>query len=50
MATVPIGLVVGFLLVRQNISLLGPTSINLLGIPLLRNRTADGKKLYVCPK
>lgn len=50
MATVPIGLVVGFLLVRQNIALLGPTSINLLGIPLLRNRTADGKKLYVCPK
>jgi hypothetical protein len=48
--TIPIGLVVGFLLVRQNVGLLGPTSINLLGIPLLRNRTADGKKLYVCPK
>ena len=48
--SVPIGLFVGFLLVRQNIQLLGPTSINLLGIPLLRNRTADGKKLYVCPK
>jgi len=50
MTTIPIGLAVGFLLVRQNIRLLGPTSINLLGIPLLRNRTADGKKLYVFPK
>lgn len=50
MASVPIGLAVGFLLVWQNTQLFGPTSINLLGIPLLRNRTADGKKLYVCPK
>ena len=48
--SVVIGLVIGVLLVRQNVRLFGPQSINLIGIPLLRNRTADGKKLYVCPK
>ena len=48
--SVIIGLVIGVLLVRQNVRLFGPQSINLIGIPLLRNRTADGKKLYVCPK
>lgn len=44
-----LGLIVGYLLVEQNARLFGPQSINLIGIPLLRNRTADGKKLYVCP-
>jgi hypothetical protein len=50
MVTIPIGLILGPILVYQNSRLFGPTSINMLGIPLLRNRTADGKKLYVCPK
>ena len=45
-----IGLIIGSLLVIQNTRLFGPQSVNLIGIPLLRNRTADGKKLYVCPK
>lgn len=45
-----IGLFVGTILVQQNERLFGAQSINLIGIPLLRNRTADGKKLYVCPK
>jgi hypothetical protein len=45
-----IGLSVGTILVQQNERLFGAQSINLIGIPLLRNRTADGKKLYVCPK
>lgn len=45
-----IGIVIGYLLVQQNLRLFGPQSINLIGIPLLRNRTAGGKKLYVCPK
>lgn len=45
-----IGLIIGTGLVQQNIRLFGPQSINLIGIPILRNRTADGKKLYVCPK
>jgi hypothetical protein len=44
------GLLVGTVLVWQNQSLLGPDSTNLLGIPLLRNRTAAGEKLYVCSK
>lgn len=48
--TIPIGLILGALLVQQNVKLFGPTSVNLLGIPLLRNRAANGKKIYVCPK
>jgi len=50
MVTIPIGLIVGTVLVQQNMRLFGQSSTNLLGIPLLRNRTANGKKLYVCPK
>ena len=49
LATIPIGLVVGITLVMQNKLLFGAQSINLLGIPLLKNRTVAGKKLYVCP-
>lgn len=44
-----LGLILGYFLVEQNLRLFGPQAINLVGIPLLRNRTADGKKLYVCP-
>jgi len=47
--TVPIGIVVGILLLWQNMRLLGKPSVNLLGIPLLSNKTADGKTIYVCP-
>lgn len=45
-----LGLIIGTLLVMQNKRLFGDSSINLLGIPYLRNRSAGGKKLYVCPK
>jgi hypothetical protein len=48
--SVAIGLFLGYLLVKQNNLLFGPQSINLIGIPLLENRTATGKKMYVCPK
>ena len=48
--SVPIGLMIGSLLVQQNTRLFGPESINLVGIPLLQSRTATGKKIYVCPK
>lgn len=48
--SIVIGLIIGALLVKQNMKFFGPTSVNLLGIPLLSNRTANGKKLYVCPK
>jgi hypothetical protein len=50
MTTIPLGLVIGVLLVIQNSRLFGPKSVNMLGIPLLLSRTATGKKLYVCPK
>jgi hypothetical protein len=49
LATIPIGLAIGTLLVNQNSLLFGPESVNLLGIPLLKGRTTSGKKLYVCP-
>jgi hypothetical protein len=49
LATIPIGLIIGALLVVQNSLLFGSSSVNLLGIPLLKSRTASGKKLYVCP-
>ena len=48
MVTIPIGLILGTLLIQQNARLFGDESINLVGIPLLRNRAANGKKLYVC--
>jgi hypothetical protein len=48
--TVLVAVIVGALLVIQNSRLFGQNSINLLGIPLLRNRSANGKVLYLCPK
>ena len=50
MLTVPIGIVLAFVLVWQNKSLFGDTSINLLGIPQLYNRAASGEQIYICPK
>ncbi len=44
------GVLVGSVLIAQNSALFGPQSINLLGIPLLKNRTADGSSMYICPK
>ena len=44
-----IGLVIGALLVEQNYRVFGADSLNIVGIPLMRNRTADGQKIYVCP-
>lgn len=42
------GLILGGLLIFQNNYLLGRDSTNFSGIPLLRDRTKDGKPLYVC--
>jgi hypothetical protein len=42
------GLLIGGLLLEMNYNFMGMASINLIGIPILRERTADGKKLYVC--
>ena len=44
------GCIVGSLLVMQNLLLLGKDSINLIGVPLLRERTSDKKPIYVCPQ
>ena len=49
LGTIPIGLVVGALLLVQNSRLFGPESVNLLGIPSLAGVTARGQSLYVCP-
>lgn len=46
--TTLLGLVLGGLLIFQNNYLLGRDSTNFSGIPLLRERTKDGKPLYVC--
>lgn len=44
-----LGFIFGALIIYQNSQLLGKRSLNLLGIPLLRKRTADeGADLYVC--
>lgn len=42
------GLILGGLLVYQNNYLLGRDATNFSGIPLLIERTKDGKPLYVC--
>jgi hypothetical protein len=43
-----IGLLAGGLVAIQNNSLFGKESLNMLGLPLLRKRTADGNELLVC--
>jgi hypothetical protein len=49
MMTLPLGLLLGMILVQQNMNLFGKGSINLMGIPLLESKSASGKPLYVCP-
>lgn len=44
------GGLLGVLLVTQNWYLFGKDSVNMIGIPLLRERTADKKPIYVCPQ
>lgn len=44
------GFIMGGLLFYQNFALLGRDSTNMAGVPLLRERTRDGKPLYVCPQ
>jgi hypothetical protein len=42
------GCVTGFAIVYQNTHLFGRNSINFMGIPLLRSKTADGQAIYIC--
>ena len=46
--TLFLGLGAGALITMQNNNILGIQSLNLLGIPILRKRAADGGDLYVC--
>ena len=46
--TLFLGMIIGFLLFEQNKSLFGNQGINILGIPLLYNVTADGNPIYLC--
>ena len=46
--SVAVGLLLGTLLMNQNLAILGPDSINLTGIPLLKSKTANGEHIYVC--
>jgi hypothetical protein len=46
--SIAVGLALGALLIYQNRAILGPESINMLSIPLLKNRAVTGEKLYVC--
>ena len=43
-----IGVTAGAIVVQQNKALLGIESLNLLGVPILRKRTAAGNELLVC--
>jgi hypothetical protein len=43
-----LGVIVGYFLVYQNTNLLNKNTINFLGIPLLRNKTADNEPIYIC--
>ena len=40
----------GSILVLQNWMLLGKDSVNMIGVPLLRERTSDKKPIYICPQ
>lgn len=48
--TLLFGFLIGIALVYQNTYLFGRDSTNLTGVPLLRERTRDGKPLYICPQ
>jgi hypothetical protein len=42
------GVTAGALVLQQNLAILGLDAVNLLGIPILRKRTATGNELMVC--
>lgn len=48
LVTLLLGFVAGGLIFYQNMSLFGRDATNLTGIPLLQDRSRDGKPLYVC--
>ncbi len=44
------GFVLGIVLCQQNVTLFGKEAINLMGVPVFKNQTADGKPIYICPQ
>jgi hypothetical protein len=44
------GFIIASIIVHINVMLFDKESINFLGIPLLRNKTVDGKAIYICSK
>jgi len=46
--TMFLAMIIGFLLFEQNKGLFGNEGLNILGIPLLYNVTADGNPIYLC--
>lgn len=50
LGSVIIGAITGFIIYILHVYLFGRDSINFLGIPLLADRAANGKPLYVCAK
>ena len=44
------GALIGVGFTNVNVRLYGKECINFLGIPLLRNKTVDGKPIYICSK
>lgn len=48
--TVFISMFIGLLLHFQNVSLFGRNVSNFLGIPLLRNKSANNEPIYICSK
>jgi len=47
--SVILGLGAGILVTMQNNAFLGKEGLNLLGIPILRGKAANGQPLYICP-
>lgn len=43
-----LGTIMGILLIYQNVHIFDKNAVNFLGIPLLRNKTADNKPIYIC--
>lgn len=44
------GFILGIVLCQQNKTLFGKEAINLMGVPVFTNTTADGKPIYICPQ
>jgi hypothetical protein len=45
-----IGAFVGILIEYQNVNIFGRNATNFLGIPLLRNKSANNEPIYICSK